>query len=123
MTFRRHSNACLAAVAIAALVTAWCGPANAQQKKAVPVKADAIGRIERHDAKINAVCVRDFARGMEAARAADSALARGETKPLLGLPMTVKEQFNVAGLPTTWGDPKFKDWRPDADVRIIELSH
>jgi hypothetical protein len=43
MTFRRHSNACLTAVAVAALVTAWCGPANAQQKKAVPVKADAIG--------------------------------------------------------------------------------
>src|ERR1700754_3601204 len=43
MTFRRHSNACLAAVATAALVTAWCGPASAQQKKAVPVKADAIG--------------------------------------------------------------------------------
>src|ERR1700723_2172993 len=43
MTFRRHSNACLAAVAIAALVTAWCGPANAQQKKALSVKADAIG--------------------------------------------------------------------------------
>src|ERR1700730_2348258 len=43
MTFRRHSNACLAAVAVAALVTAWCGPANAQQKKALPVKADAIG--------------------------------------------------------------------------------
>ena len=44
MTFRRHSNACLAAVAVAALVTAWCGPANAQQKKALSsVKADAIG--------------------------------------------------------------------------------
>ena len=43
MTFRRHSNACLTAVAIAALATAWCGPANAQQKKALSVKADAIG--------------------------------------------------------------------------------
>src|SRR6202021_3424220 len=43
MTFRRHSNACPAAVAVAALVTAWCGPSNAQKKKAVPVKADAIG--------------------------------------------------------------------------------
>src|SRR6202000_864149 len=43
MTFRRHSNACLAAVAIAALVTAWCGPANAQQKTALSVKADSIG--------------------------------------------------------------------------------
>src|SRR6201996_7158788 len=45
MTFRRHSNACLTAVAIAALVTAWCGPANAQQKKALSVKADAIGGV------------------------------------------------------------------------------
>src|SRR3569832_1435129 len=43
MTFRRHSNACLAAVAIAALVTAWCGPAGAQQKAALKVSADAIG--------------------------------------------------------------------------------
>ena len=43
MTFRRHSNACLAAVAIAALVTAWSGPASAQQKPALSVSADAIG--------------------------------------------------------------------------------
>jgi hypothetical protein len=42
MTFRRHSSACLTAVAIAALVTAWSGPASAQQK-ALPVKPDAIG--------------------------------------------------------------------------------
>jgi amidase len=47
-------------------------------------------------------------------------LARGEQRPLLELPMTVKEQFNVAGLPTTWGDPKFKDWRPDADALAVE---
>jgi amidase len=39
---------------------------------------------------------------MQAARAADAALARGERKPLLGLPFTVKESFNIAGLPTTW---------------------
>ena len=24
--------------------------------------------------------------------------------------MTVKESFNVAGLPTTWGFPRFKDF-------------
>lgn len=37
------------------------------------------------------------------AAAADAALARGDRRPLLGVPMTVKESFNVAGLPTTWG--------------------
>jgi amidase len=79
----------------------------------------AIARIEAFDAKFNAVVVRDFDRARVAADAADAALAKGERRPLLGLPMTVKEQFNVAGLPTTWGDPKFKDWRPDADALAV----
>jgi len=69
----------------------------------------AIARIETFDPKINAVVVRDFDRARAAADDADAALARGEQRPLLGLPMTVKEQFNITGLPTTWGDPKFRD--------------
>ena len=43
MIFRRHSRACLTAVAIAALATAWSGPASAQQKPALKVSSDAIG--------------------------------------------------------------------------------
>jgi hypothetical protein len=54
-----------------------------------------------------------------AADETDGALAKGELRPLLGLPLTVKEHFNVAGLPTTWGDPKFKDWRPDFDALAV----
>jgi amidase len=92
---------------------------KAKQISAVELAQDAIARIERHDAKINAVCVRDFDRGLDAARAADAALARGETKPLLGLPMTVKESYNVAGLPTTWGFPPQKDFRPPHDALSI----
>ena len=65
----------------------------------------AIARIEALDPKINAVVVRDFDRALAAADAADAGLARGERRALLGLPMTVKEQFNIAGLPTTWGFP------------------
>jgi amidase len=86
---------------------------------AVELAQDAIARIERHDEKINAVCVRDFSRGLDAARAADAALARGETKPLLGLPMTVKESYNVAGLATTWGFPPQKDFIPPEDALSI----
>jgi amidase len=79
----------------------------------------AIARIDQRDAPINAVVVRDFARAREAAKAADAALARGETRPLLGLPITVKEAFNVAGLPTTWGNPKFRGWQPDFDALAV----
>ncbi|HEX3990375.1 MAG TPA: amidase, partial [Acetobacteraceae bacterium] len=79
----------------------------------------AIARIEAHDSKINAVVVRDFAVARAAADAADAALARGERRPLLGLPMTVKEQFNIAGLPTTWGQPAFKNWQPTEDALVV----
>jgi len=67
----------------------------------------AIARIEALDTKINAVVVRDFDRARAAAKAANEALAKSDKKPLLGLPMTVKEQFRVAGLPTCWGIAKY----------------
>jgi amidase len=79
----------------------------------------AVQRIERLDGAINAVVVRDFERAREAAREADAALARGERRPLLGVPMTVKEAFNVAGLPTTWGSPAFADWIAPADAVAV----
>jgi amidase len=80
----------------------------------------AISRIEALDPKINAVVVRDFDRARAAADAADAALAKGERRALLGVPMTVKEQYAVAGLPTTWGDPKNKDRKADADALVVQ---
>ena len=91
----------------------------AKKVSAVELAQDAIGRIERHDGKINAICVRDFARGLDAARAADAALARGETRPLLGIPLTVKESYNVGGLPTTWGIPAQRNFVPPEDALSI----
>ncbi|RZL88073.1 MAG: amidase [Variovorax sp.] len=78
---------------------------QAGRVSAVELLERSIARIEAHDGRIHAVAVRDFERAHEAARAADAALARGERRPLLGVPLTVKEAFNVAGTPTTWGIP------------------
>src|SRR5260370_4481601 len=78
---------------------------QARQVTAVEWLDRAIARIEAHDGKLNAVVVRDFDRARATAAEADRALARGERRPLLGVPMTVKECANVAGLPTTWGIP------------------
>ncbi|MDN8613322.1 amidase family protein [Variovorax ginsengisoli] len=72
---------------------------------AATLLADSIARIEQFDPALNAVAVRDFERARVAALAADAALARGDRRPLLGVPVTVKEAFNVEGLPTTWGIP------------------
>ena len=69
-----------------------------------------IGRVERFDPALNAVVVRDFERARRRADEADSALRRGEVwGPLHGVPMTIKESYDVAGLPTTWGAPRLKD--------------
>ncbi|MGA0604313.1 amidase [Caulobacter sp. KR2-114] len=78
---------------------------HARQVSAEDLARQAIAAIEAGDPALNAVVVRDFDRALQAARAADAARARGEAGVLLGLPMTVKEAFNVAGLPTTWGLP------------------
>ncbi len=78
-----------------------------------------ITRIEALDKHINAVVVRDFEHARAAAVAADTALARGERRPLLGLPMTVKETFNVHRLPTRWGDRMFQEWRPTGDALAV----
>ena len=80
----------------------------------------AIARIEARDGKLNAVVVRDFERAKAAAVEADKALARGERRPLLGIPMTVKESFNVAGLATTWGIPAGKGFQPREDALAVQ---
>jgi amidase len=72
-----------------------------------------IRRIERYDDRLNAVVVRDFERAREAARAADEVGARGA---LLGLPITLKESINVAGLCTTCGVPEWKDFVSQHDA-------
>jgi amidase len=69
-----------------------------------------IDRVERFDTEINAVVVHDFERGREAAVAADEALANGkDLGPLHGVPMTIKEAYNIDGLATTWGVPEFEN--------------
>ncbi|MYT28244.1 MULTISPECIES: amidase [unclassified Streptomyces] len=84
---------------------------------------EAIARIERDDKEINAICVPDFDRARSAARDADQARARGEDRPLLGIPVTVKESYNIAGLPTTWGMPPHRNYMPAEDaVQVSRLK-
>ncbi|MCW5659557.1 MAG: amidase [Burkholderiaceae bacterium] len=79
-----------------------------------------LARIERLDRAIRAVPVLDAERALERARQADAALAHGEPwGPLHGVPMTVKESFNVAGLPTTWGYESLRDNRPERDALTV----
>ena len=60
-----------------------------------------IARVERLDPRINAVVVRDFDRARDRARALEAGGDR--SAPLFGVPMTVKESFDIAGLSSTRG--------------------
>jgi amidase len=92
----------------------------ARKVTAVELLDQAIARIEALDGAYNAVVVRDFDRAHQAAKAADDALAKGERKPLLGVPMTVKESYNVAGLVSTWGYPDRRNNRATEDAVAVQ---
>jgi amidase len=96
---------------------------RAGEVTSVELTDEAIARIERDDKVINAICLPDFDRARAAAHLADQARARGEDRPLLGIPVTVKESFDVAGLPTTWGMPQYRNFVPPEDaVQVSRLK-
>lgn len=69
-----------------------------------------IDRIESYDQRINAMVVRCFDRAREAAVAADRATAEGrDLGPLHGVPISIKDSYDLEGTPTTWGVPEFAD--------------
>lgn len=78
-------------------------------------------RIETYNPALNAIIWMDQERARSRARQADAALARGETwGPLHGVPMTIKESYQVAGSPTTWGVPALKDNVTDTSALAVE---
>jgi amidase len=79
-----------------------------------------IARVERLDPKLNAIVVRDFERARKAARAMDRQRNKAAPSLLHGVPMTVKESFNVAGLPTTWGYAERRNHPTEADALAVQ---
>jgi len=80
-----------------------------------------LARVERHNPALNAIVVSDLQGAWRRADEADAALARGENWGVLhGLPMSVKESFDVVGMPTTWGLPELKESLPPANALAVD---
>src|SRR5258705_5447047 len=74
-------------------------------------------RVEKHNPELNAIIATDLEGARKRARAADRALARKQVwGPLHGVPMTIKESYNVVGMPTTWGVPELKGNLPSRNA-------
>jgi amidase len=78
----------------------------------------AIVRVGKLDSSIDALAVPDFERACEIAKAMDNA-PRQLNQPLFGVPMTIKESFDVAGLPTTFGHAAYRDKIATRDAALV----
>lgn len=73
------------------------------------------------DTEVNAVVEVRPEYALAAADQADAAVTEGrELGPLHGVPMTVKDCFNVAGLHTTWGNPAYAEYVAERDATVVE---
>jgi amidase len=78
-------------------------------------------RVQRHNPRLNAIIATDVEGARKRARAADRALARkAPWGPLHGVPMTIKESYDVVGMPTTWGVPAYKDNVPARNALVVD---
>jgi amidase len=78
-------------------------------------------RVAKYNPALNAIIATDVEGARKRARAADRALSKGHPwGPLHGVPMTIKESYDVVGMPTTWGIPQFKDNRPACNALAVD---
>src|SRR5678815_82897 len=79
-----------------------------------------LSRIAKHNPALNAVCTVDAGGARARAAEADRALARGEDLgPLHGVPMTIKDALETAGVRTTGGHSPLKDYVPTVDAVAV----
>ncbi|WP_192253488.1 amidase [Mesorhizobium silamurunense] len=79
-----------------------------------------LAQIDRRNGAVNAVVTLDQKGAIERARQADRALARGDTLgPLHGVPFTLKDAHETAGMKTTAGFPPFADYVAREDSPVV----
>lgn len=91
-----------------------------RQVSAVAVVTAHLAQIDRHNPQLNAICTLNAENALNRAKAADLALDCGENWGRLhGVPITVKDIFETAGLRTTAGYIPLKDYIPQQDATIV----
>src|SRR5262245_31385158 len=76
-------------------------------------------RIERLDPTLRAFVTITADRAMADAKAAEAAIARGDRRPLLGIPVGYKDLYATRGIRTTAGSALLEDWVPDDDATCV----
>ncbi len=101
--------------------TELCSALRAREIGCLELLEHYLDRVERLNPQINAIVATDLEAARERATKADEALARDEVwGPLHGLPMTIKDSIEVAGMPTTSGAPELKGHIPAAHAPAVQ---
>lgn len=94
---------------------------RAKRISSVELTELAFRRIDKYNPKINAVILEFREQAMARAREADQAMARRQPwGPFHGVPITVKESYGMAGVPTTAGLIQYKDFRPKGNAVAVD---
>jgi aspartyl-tRNA(Asn)/glutamyl-tRNA(Gln) amidotransferase subunit A len=84
----------------------------------------ALERLESIESKLNAFITVLREPAVAAAKKADEEIARKKYRgPLHGVPVTIKDMFETAGIRTTGASKIFADWKPDVDSTLVEKLH
>lgn len=95
-------------------------PVRARQASAVEVSESVLRAVERLDRDVRAFTAVEPELVLDAARALDARVARGEDPgPLAGVPIAVKDLIDVAGLPSSYGTPAVPERLAASDARCV----
>jgi aspartyl-tRNA(Asn)/glutamyl-tRNA(Gln) amidotransferase subunit A len=85
----------------------------------VEVTRTLLARIEKLDPALHAFVTLTPDRALADARAAEEALKKGDTRPLLGIPIGHKDIYLTRGIRTTGGSALFADWVPEDESTVV----
>jgi aspartyl-tRNA(Asn)/glutamyl-tRNA(Gln) amidotransferase subunit A len=91
---------------------------RAKQFTAEALTLEHLHAIEALNPRLNAYLSVGHAQAMEQARAADKALAEGDTRPLLGIPLAIKDLFCTLGVRTTAGSKMLMPFVPPYESTV-----
>jgi aspartyl-tRNA(Asn)/glutamyl-tRNA(Gln) amidotransferase subunit A len=92
---------------------------RARELSPVELTTALLQRIERLDSTLRAFVTVTADRAMADAKAAEAAIARGDRRPLLGIPVGYKDLYATRGIRTTAGSALLEDWLPDDDATCV----
>lgn len=78
-----------------------------------------LARIQKLDPSLNAFVTLTADRALAEAKTAEAAIARGDARPLLGIPIAHKDIYCTRGVLTTGGSALLDTWVPDVDATCV----